>query len=190
MIEVIVAPVEEPVMIEEVKTQLQLSPDEMDEQRSLIDLIIGVAREEVEAFLNRSVMNQTLQIKLNSLRYPIILPRQKVQSVVSITYIDGDGNTQTLTPDQYRLTGWENREIIPEYNIAWPAPRGDADCVTIQWVAGYGDDFEQVPKQIRQWMLMRIQTLYDHRDQLTTGTMITETPGLDKYISFLRVPTY
>jgi len=184
--EMITAPVEEPVMAEEVKIQLQITQDEYEDQKLLIDLLIGTAREEAEALLNRALINQTWKLWTNCLE-PIILPRQRVVDIVSVKYLDESGVLQTLDPALYTTRGWENRELVPAYGAAWPSARGDADSVMIEWLAGYGDDYQSVPRQVRQWMLCRIRTLYDHRDQITTGTVINETPRLDDYISFLRV---
>jgi uncharacterized phiE125 gp8 family phage protein len=101
-----------------------------------------------------------------------------------------DGIEQTLAADQYRLTGWDNRELIPAYGVTWPAVRGDADCVTVRWVAGYGDEGEDVPTKIKQWMLIRLGTLFEHREEVIVGASVEPTPFIDNLLDKYRVASY
>jgi len=186
----IIGPDDEPLEPNEVINHLELNNAQAEKAWSRIRMLIAVAREEVEGEINRALLTQTWEARLNKLSCPIVLPVQNVQSVASVVYLDADGVEQTLASDQYKLTGWDNRELIPAYNVTWPAVRGDADCVTIRWVAGYGDDGADVPKKIKQWMLNRIGTLFEHREQIIVAASVEKTPFIDNLLDKFRVCEY
>jgi len=182
-----VLPEIEPVSYDQAVAQLGMTSAEADNHRLMIEALIVVARTEAEAATDRVLITQTWQASFDCLSTPLKLARQSVQSVASITYVDVDGATQTLAADQYRLTGWDNSEIIPAYGVTWPTPRGDADCVTVTWVAGYGDDVEDVPAPIRQWILVRLATLFEHREEVVAGTIVSPIKALDSLLSPYKV---
>jgi uncharacterized phiE125 gp8 family phage protein len=130
--------------------------------------LIKSAREAAEQEIGRALITQTIEKTFDSWPYNprtgrnvILLP--PLQSVVSITYVDLDGETQTLAADQYLVdsTGAPSR-ITPAYGVAWPSIRDQNNAVTVRFVAGYGDTAADVPGCIKTWMLMRIKTLVDN----------------------------
>jgi len=177
----------EPISYDQAVDQLGMTSADADNHRAMIEALIAVARTEAETETDRALITQTWQATFNCLSTPLKLARQSVQSVVSITYVDADGATQTLAEDQYRLTGWDSSEIIPAYGVTWPTPRGDVDCVTVTWVAGYGDDVDDVPPPIRQWLLVRLATLFEHREEVITGTIVARIPTIDSLLSPYKV---
>lgn len=185
----ITAPEIEPVRVEEVALHLRLDDAQLSDEGDLIDALITAARTEAETITGRALITQTWSMTLDGWPSRIELPRQRVQSVVSITYVDTSGATQTLAANQYRLSGWDQREIIPAYGVTWPTVRGDDDCITVQWVAGYGDNADDVPRPLRQWMLMRIGTLYAHREEFITGSIISRMEFVDRLLDPYRVPS-
>ena len=72
-----------------------------------------------------------------------------VQSITSISYIDSDGNTQTLSASDYALNNYAKRaKITPAYGITWPSTRLIANPISVVYTAGYGDA-EDVPDDIK-----------------------------------------
>lgn len=68
----------------------------------------------------------------------IRLQRRPVASASSITYLDGNGDSQTWASSNYTLDS--NRAvpaIFPTYSATFPALRGIENSVTITYVAGY-----------------------------------------------------
>ncbi len=109
----------------------------------------------------------------------------------AITYVDNDGATQTLAADQYLVDAKSAPgRITPAYGLVWPVTRWQNNAVCVRFVAGYGAA-SAVPQGIKNWMLMRIATLWAQRAQLAIDTRITmvELPGdfmdglLDPYIA-------
>lgn len=100
-------------------------------------------------------------------RYEIRLP--PLQSVTSITYIDQNGTTQVLDPALYLVDAKSQpARITPAYGSIWPSTQNQVNAVTVRFVAGYGAA-AVVPGCIKQWMLMRVSTMFENREQLSVG---------------------
>ena len=71
--------------------------------------------------------------------------------MTSIQYVDDAGDTQTLSTSLYQVdTKSQPGRIIPAYGESWPTVRSDTlNAVTVNFVAGYGDDPEDVPAGLR-----------------------------------------
>lgn len=146
----------------------------------VLGLLIASARAHAEQVLRRYLVTQTVDAYFDGFpsgylswrearpRYEIRLP--PLQSVTSITYVDGDGVTQTLDAGQYLVDARSvPARIEPAYGCSWPSTRDQANAVVVRFVAGYGAA-AAVPACVRQWILLRVRTLYNNRDQLNIGT--------------------
>lgn len=106
--------------------------------------------------LGRALLTQSWAYSIDDFADRIRLPLAPVQSVNSITYIDAYGVEQTLASSVYRLTcttSWDPT-ISPAYDQTWPETRDQAEAVTINFVAGYGDALADVPAPILQAIRM------------------------------------
>lgn len=171
---VVSPPVEEPVSLADVKAYLRV--DLLDEDQ-LIQSLITAAREYVELYTGRVLVTQTLRLTLNSFpvgESPIVLPRPRLQRVESVTYTDVDGLTQTMTGYIVDTTAEPGRLSHPP-GSSWPDTNGQLNAVTIDYVAGYGfaDD---VPKAIKQAMMLLISHWYDQRAPVVVGKITSELP--------------
>jgi len=98
----------------------------------------------IEQRYKLAVMTQTLRLTLNGFADPyhfhdgaIHLERFPVASITSVTYLDVDGVTQTLSASQYRLVPDSVfARLEPDYNVTWPNTRGVGGDVTVTYVAG------------------------------------------------------
>lgn len=153
----------------------------------LLGLFIASARAAAETELHRHLVTQTLDLYLDYFPgadprwwdarqrkwfygddYEIRLP--PLQSVTSITYVDTDGATQTLAASQYLVDAKSQpARIRPAYGLSWPSAREQANAVIVRFVAGYGAA-AAVPACIKNWMLVRVKTLWENRDQIVVGT--------------------
>ena len=99
--------------------------------------------------------------------FEIYLPLPPLQSVESIKYYDA--TTQLLTtldPSQYIVdTVSEPARITPAYGASWPATLSRINAVEIAFTCGYGLAVA-VPQAIKQWMLVRIGSMYEHREEV------------------------
>jgi len=154
----------------------------------LLNILIQAARQHAETTLRRYIVTQTLDLHLDAFPcWTIKLP--PLQSVASITYVDSDGVEQTLAADQYLVdTTTEPARITPAYGLVWPVTQWRANAVKVRFVAGY----TTVPSCIKNWMLIRIKTLWDGRDQLVKqlGMPVFEPVLIDSLLDPERVRSY
>ena len=127
----------------------------------------------------------------------------------SIKYIDTDGVEQTLDPSLYRVISGNNfypempSKILPVYGEVWPDTLNDLSVVTITYVCGYGTILNKefvyetinLPKAIKQWMLINIANLYNHPETIVIGKtsrlVLIEVPTLaDALIANYIIPSW
>lgn len=118
-----------------------------------------------------------------SSRNRITVPLAPLASVLSITYLDLDGNLQTLAADQYRVIRRSDRVrgwIEPAYGVAWPAVRAINETILVGFIAGYGSQpgTGSTPDLdlFRQAMLLLIGAWYGNREAVVVGQAPAELP--------------
>lgn len=177
-------PAVEPLHLDEVKSHCRVASAITEDDADLLRFIVG-AREWCERYLNRALITQTWDLKLDgfprSADTPLWLPKSPLQSVTSITYTDSNGDSQTWATSKYTVdapAGPNPRwgRIVPAYNEIWPTTRDHINVVTIRFVAGYGDTWNDVPEPIREAMLLIVKHRYDNRDLVALGTSAPEVP--------------
>lgn len=189
---VLTPPAYDPLSLAEAKAHLELTSDDRD---GLIAGYILAAREFVESATHRKLITQTLAYTIDDewpyaeargyCRQRIELPVQPVASVSSITYVDGNGSTQTLATDQYVVsTDGAVPFIEPAYGVTWPTVRYQPAAITVTFIAG--SSLSDVPNQLMQAMRMLVAHAMANREAVSNGTL-TEVPlGIEAYISSYR----
>lgn len=108
---------------------------------------------------------------LNVPKWFFELPYPALQSVVSITYVDPTGNTQTLDPAIYQVDSYtEPGRVFLAPGKMWPALQRQPNAVVVRFKSGFGDAETSVPESIRQWILIRVGTLYENRQEVVNAT--------------------
>lgn len=160
------------------------TPDDL-----LLTMFIASARYAAETITRRALITQTLELTMDRLPgWELILPKPTIQSVTSISYVDTDGNTQVLNPSQYLVDlKSEPGRITPVFGLIWPVTRYQMNAVTVRYVAGYGNA-AAVPDGIKNWMLMRIATLWENRQEVVIDTRITMVELPEAFIDGLLDP--
>ena len=93
---------------------------------ALIASLILAAREWVEGQTHRALLTQTWDCKFDEWTmegsdYVLRLPLAPLQSVTSVTYIDGDGVSQTLSSSLYQVVAsTEHPRVVQAYGATWP----------------------------------------------------------------------
>ena len=134
-IKVITPPAAEPVTFDEVKLQVKL---DVDDERDLIEgIYIPAAREDCEDFHGWSYVERTLEYVID--RWPsgdrIYLPRPPVQEIVSVYYLDKDGNEATFDDWLPSLDG--DPMVVLKPGCSWPtAELYPAGAVRVRYVSG------------------------------------------------------
>ena len=177
-IKVVTPPAVEPVSTSEAKAHCRV--DISDDDTLIGSLIVG-ARAYVEAFVNRAMVTQTLELVLD--RFPmgntLALPMPPLQSVTSVTYYDESGTGATLSSSQYLVDtdshpGW----IVLKDGYTWPSTTLQAaNGVRIRFVAGYGLA-ASVPQMYKQAILMMVGHYYENREAAVVGSglVVMELP--------------
>jgi len=174
------APVTEPVSRTEAKLHLKVD-DTADD--TLIDVLIQAAREQVENHCNICLMPQTWELKLSAfpsegsieLKYPVI-------GISGVTYQDTNDDTQTFPASGYVLDNAAIPSVLSlAYGQSWPAALDEAGSVTIEFAAGYAEA-SAVPAAIRSAMLLAIGHLYEHREDVVVGRIVSKMDMASQYL--------
>jgi uncharacterized phiE125 gp8 family phage protein len=135
-IKIITPPAVEPVTFDEVKLQVKL---DVDDERDLIEgIYISAAREDCEDFHGWSYVERTLEYVID--RWPsgdrIYLPRPPVQEILSVYYLDKDGNEVVFDDWLPSLDG--DPMVVLKPGCSWPtAALCPAGAVRVRYVSGY-----------------------------------------------------
>lgn len=177
----------EPLTLNECKLQLKLPVSTVHPEDDLIeDILIPAVRERCEKATNRQLREVTYDWSVCEFPDAFEVPKPPLLSVVSITYVDTSGVTQTLATNQYTVyapTGeFPSRgRITPAYSVVWPSTRDQENAVTVRFRCGYGATTPiagpAVPALLKAGMLLDCATLYRDRENLIKGTIVQELPG-------------
>lgn len=184
-VRVVTAPVYQPVSRTEARLWMQVDED-LTDQDTVIDMLIKAATARAELITGRAFVQRELQLILPCWPDRIELPHPPLVSVESITYIDTDGTQQTLDTDIYDVHTWrEPGFVCRAYGQSWPAYRSAPDAIRVNYTAGYdpvgspvGEPEHQAgqPSNLKLWMQAYLATLYEHREQIVTGTIVADLP--------------
>jgi len=169
--------------LQDVKTHLRIDND--SDGTSVDDaFLVGTAIPAVSAYVERmcgrAFLTQTWTYKLD--RFPwdsvrIEIPKPPLQSITSVTYLDGNGDSQTVSASDYNVI--TSTDVAPgivelDFGKSWPTTRTQVNAVTITFVAGYGASPEDVPAELKLAMLAAIGVVYEHREPVTLGMKTTD----------------
>lgn len=165
-----------PVKLAEAKEHLKITSGNAED--TLISRLIRAATVHAENFTRRAFITQTWRKRLDDFTdYEITLDKPPIQSITSVKYYTG-GVLTTLNGTLYEseIDG-ETGFVRPIYGGYWPTyvdPRYGA--VQVDFVAGYGDDPEDVPEDIRQAILFLVGHFYANKESVISGATATEVP--------------
>lgn len=135
-------------------------------------------------WLGRALVEQTWKLELDDFPCgdrPVKLPLAPLISVGSITYVDADGVTQTLSTDVYAVdTASEPGLVYLKWGQSWPGVRDQRNAVAVTYTCGYAttsspvvDYGENVPTPIKQALKLIVGELYQRREEAVVGTIIS-----------------
>lgn len=178
MAKLITAPAVDPVTLVEAREHCRYVEADQD---ALFRRLIRAATAEAENITGRALIEQTWEIGLRDWpRDGIELSRPPLVAVESVTYTDTAGATQTMPSAEYTVDTYGAAAVIlPAYGVTWPSVRDQANAIRVRYRAGYGTGPGAVPEPIRAWILIRVAQLFEHREQVITGTIIQPVPFVD-----------
>lgn len=183
MYKVTTPPAAEPITLDDVKNHLKIDYTEDD---SLIGVMIQAAREYVETYTGRVLLEQTIQeyydffpcSTVTNPRAGIEVRFAPLKTLTTVNYINSNGNTQalTVTTDYTFDSISEPPRIFPAYGKSWPTNRDQPNAVWIEYIAGYSNASD-VPAVIKQAMLLIIAKMYEQRED-TVKNLPTQSKWL------------
>jgi len=188
-----VEPTVEPVLLGEAKDHLLVSHTDDD---ALIQRIIKQARRYVEKFTKRQLITATYTLTLDdfprSAERTLYLPVAPLGAVISIGYVDADGDSQTMDSGLYRVDDQSTiARITPEYDKDWPDTRKVMNAVTVTFTAGYGDSGSDVPEDLRGTIFLLLGHYYESRDASVIGAASTPIYlGVDDLLEPYSIRSY
>jgi len=166
-----VAPAVEPVSLDEAKVQCRIDSTFDDDE---ITAMIVAARNQAELKLNRYIITQTIDAYYDRFISCFELP--PLQTVTSITYLDNNGDSQTLAASQYVVDDKSiPARITPAYGVTWPSTYDQTNAVSIKFIAGYGLAAD-VPEVIKQWIKLQVTQYFENRSPVVIGASVAEVP--------------
>lgn len=141
---------------------------------------ISASRELTEKNTRRQLITATWV--LTARRWPMVdyieFPRPPLQSVTHVRYLDSAGDLQTLSADDYvTVTEAPVGRIALKYGKTWPVALEQEGSISIEYVAGYGDAGDDVPKLLKQAILMRVAHWYLNRESTVQATIASVPDG-------------
>lgn len=180
-----VPPETEPVTLEEMKEHLRLDGAEED---ALIESLIASARQYAEALTCRQLVTATWRLTLDA--FPagcIVLPRPRLQEVLSIQYVDAAGDTQTLAPELYQVDAEsEPARLSPAFNTFWPGTRHQMNAVVVTIRCGYGAAAD-VPAGVKTAIRMLAAHYYENREAATDVQLLPVPMAVKSLLSPERI---
>lgn len=187
-------PAVEPVSIGQAKAHMRVDFDDDDD---LIAGYITAARQYCERAMQRSIFNRSMLLTLdyfplvsecvngaNQYAYvssyirslSILAPKPGLVSVESITYLDGQNNSMTLSPSAYVLdTVSEPGRIMPAPGTYWPYQNqylpGQVQVTYTSGTYGDGVEVDTCPATIKQAILLLVGHWYQNREAVAEKSL-------------------
>lgn len=156
----ITPPAAEPVTLDQAKAHMRVTHEREDD---LIAALIMAAREQAEHMTGRQLMTATWELHLDAWAGAVFeIPRPPLQSVASVTYLDEDGQEQTVSPTLYTVDMASIMgRVVLKPGASWPTPGRLPGAVRVRFTAGY----VSVPLSIAAWIKVQVATSYLNREE-------------------------
>lgn len=167
--ELVTAPTDEQITLAEAKAHLRVDANDED---AYIYALISVARDEAEAVCGRRFGAQSWKLYFDRFERIKLHGCGQVSSA-TLYWRDQNGTWQALDASQYEIV-----KAVPAYafykdDFNVPTTGDYAEIVRIDVSCG-----ETAPRGVKQWMLLRISSLYEQREDMVVGAGITSNPTL------------
>lgn len=147
---------------DEMKVALGESGTDRDD---LIDAFTMAAQAELDGpngWVGISVAAQTAQITASSFEEPAIRLSGGPFGTVVVTYIDSNGDTQTLGSSSY-LVGRDGTLSLAA-GESWPTIADQSDCITVTYEAGIDDADDPRTQLMRTAIIVHVRMTMDDVD--------------------------
>lgn len=154
----VTGPTEYPITLEEVKEHLRVDTNDFDAE---IQSLIDEGTKYIEDSTGHKLITQTWTYKLDQFSDVIKIPFYPLSSVSSITYLDDNNASQTLSTGYYVVdSSSKPGRITQAYNQSYPTTYPTTNAVTITFVCGFGDALD-TPERFKRAIKLYIQYMFD-----------------------------
>lgn len=168
----ITGPAVEPVTLAEALEHLREDAGVADDY---IEALIATARETCEDRIERTLISSTWRVTMDAFPEAIRLARPPLISVQGVVYLDLEGVEQTLDPQDYIVDAVsEPGYVVPAPNVTWPDTQDRINAVWVNFTAGYGTTAADVPRPLRQWILLAVGDMYSRRNRSAEKAVVPQ----------------
>lgn len=159
-------------------------------QDEVLESLFRAALAAIEARTSKAVLTREFELRLRLWTSAVaqVFPIAPVSSIVSLTRVDAEGAESAVDPGTYRLRADAHRPALEAAGTLLPAiPNGGE--VRVRFIAGYAVDWDGVPPDLRQAVLLLAAHYYEYRAEtaLAEGCMPFGVSALIARYSDLRL---
>jgi uncharacterized phiE125 gp8 family phage protein len=176
-LELVTAPVTEPLSLSEAKAQLRLEHNDDD---ALVQSLIAQARQWVEGYASIALLPQSWRLWLDA--WPeaeaLSLPKAPLRAINSVQIVNPDLGLTPWSATLYRVdtASWPGRLLLRDGQI-WPTPTQRQRAISIEFSAGY-DNAASVPEPIKLALLQLLTHWYEQRGDVLAQPVPALVPHL------------
>lgn len=146
---------------------------------NLIRTMTDGAIARAQTITRRQFITAKYEMRFDRFPHWFEFPRPPLQAVESdgIKYIDNNGDEQTFDAAKYIVDTFRTiGRVVLKSGESWPSVDDEINVVRVQFVAGYGDDPNDVPEDIREAIKLILGHFYENREDSIVGTSVTSIP--------------
>lgn len=154
-----------PIPLAELAAHLRLPAGMEDEERGALDLYARAAGAAVEGMTGKALIARKFRWTVTRWRdaFSAPVPVAPVSWINAITLLDAQGGWETADPATYRLVPAAHRPRLEgARGRALPGVPTDGR-IEIELTAGYGPDWNAVPAELRQAVMLLAAQYYEQR---------------------------
>lgn len=141
------------------------------------------------------MVSQQWRLTLDCFPPVIRIPLGPVISVDTVTYVDGDGVTQTWDAANYRVNNAGDLVTIePAYGVSWPSTRAISGAVAVTFTSGYLNTAVSppsgvIPADLRGAVSMLVAFWFNQREVAAERDRHEVPYGAERILAKYRVGT-
>lgn len=179
-----VPPADPLISLDDAKAHLDAS--DYDEVDDLLTELVEAATDYIEgpSGAGLALVDQTWRATLDTLPSTFAIPLGPVREIVSITYVDQAGETQTIDPADYH-TDFDRHPAMVAFLKPRPAVARVPGAVKVTFACGYGSP-EETPAKARHACRLLVGSWFKTREA-DTEAPLTEVPlGVTRILNQIR----
>jgi uncharacterized phiE125 gp8 family phage protein len=182
---------DEPVTIDQIRQACRVVADDEDD---LLRSWAVTARSLVESDSHVALVRKTVRVRLVCFLREIRLPISPLISIESVSYIDVNGETQTIEPDDAWMMDNDRSPgalvFLPDYEFP-ETMFGRNDAVTIEYTVGHDPADKPAPEAAVSAILMLVAHWYKNREAVVVGAVSNEIElGYERLVKSMLMEKY